>query len=77
MALVQTLALSYFSKPPGIAFLQFRRYVVVGDTQFGVRFFSPVFAAILSIVVLRFRGSRGWRTAGLCAFAHHYQWPRF
>jgi 4-amino-4-deoxy-L-arabinose transferase-like glycosyltransferase len=48
------LALSYFSKPPGIAFLQFAGTWLWGDTQFGVRFFSPVFAAILSIVVLRF-----------------------
>ncbi len=48
------LALSYFSKPPGIAFLQFAGTALWGDTQFGVRFFSPVFAAILSIVVLRF-----------------------
>jgi hypothetical protein len=48
------LALSYFSKPPGIAFIQLAGTMLWGDTQFGVRFFSPVFAAILSIVVLRF-----------------------
>ncbi len=48
------LALSYFSKPPGIAFIQFAGTALWGDTQFGVRFFSPVIAAILSIVVLRF-----------------------
>lgn len=48
------LALSYFSKPPGIALIQFAGTWLWGDTQFGVRFFSPVFAAILSIVVLRF-----------------------
>jgi 4-amino-4-deoxy-L-arabinose transferase-like glycosyltransferase len=48
------LALSYFSKPPGIAFIQFAGTALWGDTQFGVRFFSPVFAAILSVVVLRF-----------------------
>lgn len=48
------LALSYFSKPPGIAFIQFAGTALWGDTQFGVRFFSPVFAAVLSVVVLRF-----------------------
>lgn len=48
------LALSYFSKPPGIAFTQFAGTWLWGDTQFGVRFFSPVCAAILSVVTLRF-----------------------
>ena len=48
------LALSYYSKPPGIAFIQFAGTSLWGDTQFGVRFFSPVFAAMLSIVMLRF-----------------------
>jgi 4-amino-4-deoxy-L-arabinose transferase-like glycosyltransferase len=48
------LALSYYSKPPGIALIQFAGTRLWGDTQFGVRFFSPVFAAILSFVMLRF-----------------------
>jgi 4-amino-4-deoxy-L-arabinose transferase-like glycosyltransferase/membrane-associated phospholipid phosphatase len=48
------LALSYYSKPLGIAFIQFAGTSLWGDTQLGVRFFSPVFAAILSLVVLRF-----------------------
>lgn len=48
------LALSYYSKPPGIAFIQFIGTHLFGDTEFGVRFFSPLFAAILSIIVLRF-----------------------
>jgi 4-amino-4-deoxy-L-arabinose transferase-like glycosyltransferase len=48
------LALSYYSKPPGIAFIQFAGTSLWGDTQFGVRFFSPVFAALLSVVMLRF-----------------------
>src|SRR5438034_6891121 len=48
------LALSYYSKPLGIAFIQFAGTRLWGDTEFGVRFFSPVFAAILSLVVLRF-----------------------
>ncbi len=48
------LALSYYSKPPGIALIQFLGTSIWGDTQLGVRFFSPVFAAILSVVMLRF-----------------------
>src|SRR5216684_6617374 len=48
------LALSYYSKPPGIALVQFAGTHLWGDNQFGVRFFSPVFAAILSLVMLRF-----------------------
>jgi 4-amino-4-deoxy-L-arabinose transferase-like glycosyltransferase len=48
------LALSYYSKPPGIALIQFAGTSLWGDTEFGVRFFSPVFAAILSLVMLRF-----------------------
>jgi membrane-associated phospholipid phosphatase len=48
------LALSYYSKPPGIAFIQFAGTSLFGDTQLGVRFFSPLFAAILSVLALRF-----------------------
>jgi len=48
------LALSYFSKPPAIAFIQFAGTSLWGDTAFGVRFFSPVLAALLSVVLLRF-----------------------
>lgn len=48
------LALSYFSKPPGIAFIQRAGTSLWGDTELGVRFFSPVFAAIISLAVLRF-----------------------
>jgi len=48
------LALSYYSKPPGIALLQFAGTSLWGDTEFGVRFFAPVTAAVLSVVVLRF-----------------------
>ncbi|HEY1719487.1 MAG TPA: glycosyltransferase family 39 protein [Verrucomicrobiae bacterium] len=48
------LALSYFSKPLGIALIQFAGTHIFGDTELGVRFFSPLFAAILSILVLRF-----------------------
>ena len=48
------LALSYYSKPPFIAYLQFLGTTLWGDTVFGVRFFSPVIAAIISICLLRF-----------------------
>ncbi|MGO8766114.1 MAG: glycosyltransferase family 39 protein [Limisphaerales bacterium] len=48
------LALSYYSKPPGIALIQFAGTLLGGDTEFGVRFFSPLFAAILSVRVTRF-----------------------
>src|SRR5215471_155717 len=42
------LALSYFSKPPLIAYTQFFGTLLFGDTVFGIRFFSPVIAALLS-----------------------------
>lgn len=48
------LALSYYSKPPLIAYTQFLGTSLWGDTAFGVRFFSPIIAAILSLIVLRF-----------------------
>ena len=47
-------ALCYFSKPAGIAFIQLAGTAIGGDTNFGVRFFSPLFAAILSLLVFRF-----------------------
>lgn len=45
---------SYYSKPPLIAVAQFIGTHLWGDNEFGVRFLSPVIAAILSILVLRF-----------------------
>src|SRR5262249_12160030 len=48
------LALSYYSKPPGIALIQFVGTSLWGDTQLVVRFFSPIFAALFSLVMLRF-----------------------
>jgi membrane-associated phospholipid phosphatase len=48
------LALSYYSKPPLIAYTQFLGTALWGDTAFGVRFFAPLIAAILSLLVLRF-----------------------
>src|SRR5262245_43259648 len=48
------LALSYYSKPPGIALIQFAGTSLWGDTEFGVRFFSPLFAAALSVALFGF-----------------------
>ena len=48
------LALSYYSKPLLIAVTQFLGTSLWGSTTFGVRFFAPVIAAIISIVLLRF-----------------------
>jgi membrane-associated phospholipid phosphatase len=48
------LALSYYSKPPIIALIQFAGTHLWGDTPFGVRFFAPVIGAITSICLLRF-----------------------
>ena len=48
------LALSYYSKPPLIAWVQWLGTHLFGDNQFGVRFFAPVCAAIGSLVALRF-----------------------
>ncbi len=48
------LALSYYSKPPGIALIQFAGTALFGDTPLGVRFFSPLFAAVQSWLLLRF-----------------------
>jgi membrane-associated phospholipid phosphatase len=58
------LALSYYSKPPGIALIQWAGTSLFGDTNFGVRFFSPLLGAILSVLVLRFMAREtGARTA--------------
>jgi membrane-associated phospholipid phosphatase len=48
------LALSYYSKPPLIAYTQFLGTFLWGDTAFGVRFFAPVIGAVLGLLVLRF-----------------------
>ncbi len=48
------LALSYYSKPPAIAYLQFLGTLIAGDTVLGVRFFSPIIAAAISFCLLRF-----------------------
>jgi hypothetical protein len=48
------LALSYYSKPPLIAYVQFLGTHLWGDNAFGVRFFSPVISAIIGFAMLRF-----------------------
>ncbi len=48
------MAISYYSKPPLIACAQYLGTHLWGDNQFGVRFFSPLIAATISILVLRF-----------------------
>jgi len=47
-------ALSYYSKPPLIAFTQLAGTTLWGDNEFGVRFFAPVISAVLGILLLRF-----------------------
>jgi 4-amino-4-deoxy-L-arabinose transferase-like glycosyltransferase/membrane-associated phospholipid phosphatase len=48
------LALSYYSKPPLIALTQWLSTGLWGDKAFGVRFFSPLIAATLGVMLLRF-----------------------
>jgi 4-amino-4-deoxy-L-arabinose transferase-like glycosyltransferase len=48
------LALSYYSKPPLIACIQFLGSRLWGDTEFGIRFFSPVLGGIGSWLLVRF-----------------------
>lgn len=59
------LALSYYSKPPLIAYTQRLGTAIWGDTQFGVRFFSPILAAAGAIIMLRFLGSMGRAKTGV------------
>jgi membrane-associated phospholipid phosphatase len=62
----KNLALSYYSKPVGIALIQWAGTSLFGDTNFGVRFFSPLLAAILSLLVLRFMEREIGVRAALC-----------
>lgn len=48
------LDISYYSKPPMIAYAQFVGTSLWGDTEFGVRFLSPVIAAVLGVLLLHF-----------------------
>lgn len=58
------LALSYFSKPPLIAYVQWLGTHCFGDREFGVRFFSPVCAAIGSLIALQFFANHASARAG-------------
>jgi 4-amino-4-deoxy-L-arabinose transferase-like glycosyltransferase/membrane-associated phospholipid phosphatase len=58
------LALSYYSKPPMIALAQWVGTHLWGDTAFGVRFLSPVIAAVLGVLTLRFFASQNRAQAG-------------
>jgi membrane-associated phospholipid phosphatase len=59
------LALSYYSKPPMIACLQFLSTHLWGDTAFGIRFLSPVIGAIASLIWLRFLAKETRARAGV------------
>ena len=48
------LALSYYSKPLMIAYAQWLGTHLFGDTELGVRFFSPFCSALASVLLLRF-----------------------
>jgi membrane-associated phospholipid phosphatase len=60
------LALSYYSKPPMIALTQWAGTHLWGDTEFGVRFFSPVIAAVLGWITLRFCARHATARLGFC-----------
>jgi membrane-associated phospholipid phosphatase len=48
------LALSYYSKPPLIAYTQYLATHLWADSEFGIRFLSPIVAALGSLLVVRF-----------------------
>ncbi len=48
------LALSYYSKPPMIAYTQRVGTLLWGDNEFGVRFFAPVILAVIGVMLVRF-----------------------
>jgi 4-amino-4-deoxy-L-arabinose transferase-like glycosyltransferase/membrane-associated phospholipid phosphatase len=63
------LALSYYSKPPMIAYAQFLGTSIWGDREIGVRFLSPVISAVLSVLLLRFMAREVSATAGFWTVA--------
>ncbi len=72
MDVVQTSRASlHYSKPLGIALFQKLGTLIGGDTTFGVRFCSPLLAAIMGFMILRFlTREAGPRLAGLGAHRH-------
>src|SRR3954464_420232 len=63
----ERLAPAYYSKGPGIAFVIRASTAVFGANEFGVRFFSPVFAAATSLLLFYFARRLFGSTAGLWA----------
>lgn len=63
-------ALSYYSKPPFIAYAQWIGTALFGDTELGVRFFSPVLSCLGAVLMARFCAAfAGWRAAFLLVAA--------
>ena len=68
-------ALSYFSKPPMIAYTQWLGTAIWGNTEFGIRFFSPVLGAMMAILLLRFFAREGRAGTGAVLTAAIYVTP--
>ncbi len=69
------LALSYYSKPPLIAYAQFLGTSLWGDTAFGVRFFSPVIGALAGVDHAAFLRARGQCARRLLPAADRHHHP--
>src|SRR5713226_2458727 len=63
----ERLAPAYFSKGPGIAFAIRASTAMFGDSEFGVRFWSPILAAGTSLLLFYFARRLFNHTAGLWA----------
>ena len=63
----ERLAPAYFSKGPGIAFAIRASTAIFGDTEFGVRFWSPILGAGTSLLVYYFTRRLFNATAGFWA----------
>ena len=63
------LALSYYSKPPMIAWLHWAGTHIWGDRELGSRFFSPVLGTVLGALLLRFMAAAGSPRAGFWLLA--------
>src|SRR5216110_3779819 len=63
----ERLAPAYFSKGPGIAFAIRTSTTVFGANEFGVRFFSPLLAAGISVLLFYFTRRLFNATAALWA----------
>ena len=63
----ERLAPSYFSKGPGVAFVIRAGTAIFGDTEFGVRFWSPILGAGTSLLLYYFTRRLVNATAGFWA----------